>query len=152
MANRNRPWPELHPPEGVLCPTPEATLELGLESSAFMTPGLVVSLEGPLGAGKTQFVKGVAAGLGCREPVSSPSFAIVHEYPGGRLPLYHFDFYRVQRPADLDALGFDEYLPAGIALVEWGGKFADLLPQRAWRVRFEILSPDLRRIIVEGTP
>src|SRR6476619_3007551 len=78
-------------------------LALGRELSALLQKGTVISLEGPLGAGKTQLSKGVAAALGCRDEASSPSFTLVHEYAGGRLPLHHFDFYRLKSPDELMA-------------------------------------------------
>jgi tRNA threonylcarbamoyladenosine biosynthesis protein TsaE len=83
-------------------------------------PGDVLWLHGELGAGKTEFTKGMADGLACREPVSSPSFALIHEYLSGRLPLYHIDLYRLDGPAVLD-LGLEDYLESeGVTVIEWG--------------------------------
>ncbi len=125
---------------GVLCATESETAALGCAVAAGMTGDrLVMSLEGPLGAGKTCFVGGLAGGLGIAD-VSSPTFALVHEYPGGRLPLVHFDFYRLEREDDLVALGFDDYLrEPGICAIEWGGKFPGALPPGTWRVAFDIV-------------
>lgn len=99
----------------------------------------VVVLGGPLGAGKTCFVRGLAAGLGCGEPVSSPSYAIVHEYFGTAGPVYHFDFYRLETGAELEVIGLSDYLESGICLIEWGGKFPDSLPAAAWKIELEPL-------------
>ena len=105
---------------------PEETRSLGLKLAESLVPGSVVALTGDLGAGKTTFTKAVAQGLGVRATVSSPTFTIVQEYDDGRLPLYHFDMYRVNSEEDLFELGFDEYIHGrGVCLIEW----ADLLPE-----------------------
>ena len=108
MANRKPLLEKLFATEGVLCDTPEETIRLGREVSTLLQPGTVISLEGPLGAGKTQLGKGVAAALGCSEEASSPSFTIVHEYVGGRLPLHHFDFYRLKSLEEFSGTGYDD--------------------------------------------
>lgn len=122
-------------------------MSLGRKVAAQVESSLVLSLEGPLGAGKTCFVKGLAEGLGMdREEVSSPTFTLVHEYSGGRIPLIHFDLYRLESEEELIPLGFDEYLRApGIIVIEWGGKFPQSLPRGAWRVNF-VIEPDGRNI------
>jgi tRNA threonylcarbamoyladenosine biosynthesis protein TsaE len=102
-----------------------------------METGAAVSLEGPLGAGKTQFVKGFVAARGHAGEVSSPTFTLVHEYVDGAIA--HFDWYRLDEAAEVIGLGWDDYLAdGGTLLVEWGDKFPELLPAGAWRVRFEI--------------
>lgn len=116
-------------------PDEPAMIALGAETAAALGPGSVLALAGPLGAGKTHFCKGVVAGLG-GDPaqVTSPTFTLVHEYAGGcRLPVFHFDFYRLDSPAELLAIGWDDYLDesAGVILVEWADKFPDLLPPGA---------------------
>jgi tRNA threonylcarbamoyladenosine biosynthesis protein TsaE len=131
---------------GVLCRTPEETVALGEELSGLLERGLVISLEGPLGAGKTQFTKGVAAALGCRQEATSPSFTLVHEYAGSRLPLYHFDFYRLKNVDELIGAGFDDCLDGGCIVVEWGDKFPEALPKGSIRLKFEILPDGGRRI------
>ena len=91
--------------------------------------GDVLALSGDLGAGKTQFVKGLAAGLRYRAEVTSPTFTLIHEYIGGRLPLYHFDFYRIESEDEALRLGLEEYLAGdGVCVIEWGDKFPGLLP------------------------
>ena len=120
------------------CATPGDTQALGARFAAALEPGAVISLEGTLGAGKTQFVKGFAAALGHEGEVSSPTFTLVHEY-AGRAPVVHFDWYRLDDEAEVLGLGWDDYLAGGeTLLVEWGDKFPELLPAGAWRVQFEI--------------
>lgn len=103
--------------------------------AAFLKPGMVVCLSGDLGAGKTAFTQALADALGVQEPVTSPSFTIVHEYHSGRYPLYHMDVYRIEDADELDAFGFDDYF-AGKALVvvEWGERVSDLLPENRIRI------------------
>lgn len=113
----------------IISPDSAETLALGRAEGARCLAGDVVALCGELGAGKTQFVKGLAAGLGVASEVTSPTFTLIHEYTGGRLPVYHFDFYRLDSAAEAVALGLDEYLEgAGVSVIEWADKFPDLLP------------------------
>ena len=100
--------------------------------------GDVLCLDGDLGVGKTVFTKGVAAGLGIKDDVSSPTFTLIQEYYGGRLPLYHFDVYRIDGPWDMDDLGYDEYFYGeGVCLVEWGSRIKELFPESTIYVRIE---------------
>lgn len=100
--------------------------------------GDVLCLDGDLGVGKTVFTKGVAAGLGIKDDVSSPTFTLIQEYYGGRLPLYHFDVYRIDGPWDMDDLGYDEYFYGeGVCLVEWGSMINELFPENTIYVRIE---------------
>lgn len=109
--------------------SPEAMLQLGRNAAADVRPGAVIALVGGLGAGKTHWTKGLVAGLGSAAEVTSPTFGLVHEYPGGGMPVFHFDFHRLESPEELLALGWDEYLDAGgVVIAEWGDKFPDLLP------------------------
>ncbi len=109
--------------------SPEATKQLAATLAPYLKAGDVVVLEGDLGAGKTQFVQGVAAGLGVSGQVTSPTFNILLAYAEGSLPLYHFDLYRLERPEDLEDVGYFETLDGdGASFVEWGGKFPDALP------------------------
>lgn len=100
--------------------------------------GDVLCLDGDLGVGKTVFTKGVAAGLGIKDDVSSPTFTLIQEYYGGRLPLYHFDVYRIDGPWDMDDLGYEEYFYGeGVCLVEWGSMIKELFPENTIYVRME---------------
>jgi tRNA threonylcarbamoyladenosine biosynthesis protein TsaE len=109
--------------------TPEAMQALGRNAAAELQPGTVIALVGGLGAGKTHWTKGLVAGLGSPAEVTSPTFGLVHEYAGGRMPVFHFDFYRLESAEELIALGWDEYLDAdGVVIAEWGDKFPELLP------------------------
>ncbi|MBR1629772.1 MAG: tRNA (adenosine(37)-N6)-threonylcarbamoyltransferase complex ATPase subunit type 1 TsaE, partial [Lachnospiraceae bacterium] len=101
-------------------------------------PGEVFALIGDLGAGKTVFAKGFAAGLGIKEPVTSPTFTIVCEYEGGRIPLYHFDVYRLDDPEELFEIGFEEYLYGeGVCLIEWADRIWEELPPQTKVARIE---------------
>lgn len=109
--------------------TPEAMQELGRRAAAELQSGMAIALVGGLGAGKTHWTKGLVAGLGSAAEVTSPTFGLVHEYPGGKVPVFHFDFYRLETAEELLALGWDEYLDAGgVVIAEWGDKFSELLP------------------------
>ncbi len=109
--------------------------------------GDVFALAGDLGAGKTHFVKGVVAATGSDAVVTSPTFTIVHEYGGGTLPVYHFDFYRLDSVEAALRLGLDEYFDGdGISLIEWADRFPDVFPARTRWMRFEILAGTQRRI------
>ena len=122
------------------CGSEAETRETGRRLAGILRGGEVLSLEGPLGAGKTTFVKGLAEGLGCAaDEVSSPTFTLVHEYPGGRLPLVHLDLYRLESSEELAALGFDDLLSGStIAALEWGDKFPEALPPHTQRFVFSM--------------
>jgi tRNA threonylcarbamoyladenosine biosynthesis protein TsaE len=109
--------------------------------------GSVLALQGALGAGKTQFVKGLVAGVGSGAPVTSPTFTIVHEYPGGRLPVYHFDFFRIEDRQSAMRLGLDDYFFGdGVSVVEWADRFPEFIPEQARWLNFEIRSETARAI------
>ncbi|MEP6668994.1 MAG: tRNA (adenosine(37)-N6)-threonylcarbamoyltransferase complex ATPase subunit type 1 TsaE [Chthoniobacter sp.] len=115
----------------------EETMAHGRALGATLQRGDVVALCGDLGAGKTHFVKGVAAALGADAAVTSPTFTLIHEYLGGRLPLYHFDFYRLEDEDEALKIGLDEYLDGdGVCVIEWADKFPTLLPAHTWWFRF----------------
>jgi tRNA threonylcarbamoyladenosine biosynthesis protein TsaE len=103
-----------------------------------------VSLEGPLGAGKTHFVKAVASLLGVSEAVSSPTFTLLHSYSGGSCPLHHSDWYRLESEGEVLGLGLEEYQGDGLLLIEWGNKFPNLLPKGTLQIRITP-QPDISR-------
>ena len=104
-------------------------IEAGKRYGAGLRAGDVVALNGDLGAGKTHFCKGLVAGLDAREEVTSPTFSLVQEYLSGRVPIYHFDFYRLESVGELISLGWDDYLDeGGIILAEWADKFPEVFP------------------------
>lgn len=109
--------------------------------------GSVIALNGDLGAGKTQFVKGLVAALGSDAAVASPTFTIIHEYSGGRLPIYHFDFFRLEDRQSAERLGLNDYFFGdGVSVVEWADRFPDLIPQHAHWIQFDIKSDTVRAI------
>jgi tRNA threonylcarbamoyladenosine biosynthesis protein TsaE len=127
--------------------TPAEMEALGREAAGRATAGDVFALTGGLGAGKTHWTKGFAAALGCPDSVTSPTFPLVHEYTGAELPVFHFDFYRLDSPDELIALGWDEYLEAGgVIVAEWADKFPELLPTSAVRLQFTV-DPDGGRTV-----
>lgn len=134
--------------------SPEETFALAEKVSGLLKSGGVVTLDGDLGAGKTVFSKGIAKGLGITDPVTSPTFIIMQEYEGGRLPLYHFDVYRIEDPEELYAIGADEYINGnGVCLIEWAVQVEELIPEDAVRVTI-VREPekggDYRKITIEG--
>jgi tRNA threonylcarbamoyladenosine biosynthesis protein TsaE len=115
----------------------DETIALGRNIATTLRRGDVLALCGDLGAGKTHFVKGLAAGLGAATSVTSPTFTLIHEYPGGRLPLFHFDFYRLEDEDEALKIGLDEYLDGdGTCVIEWADKFPALLPPHTRWLRF----------------
>ncbi len=128
--------------------TPAQTTAHGRALAADARPGEVWALVGDLGAGKTHFVQGIVAGVGASGPATSPTFALIHEYTGGRLPVFHFDFYRLETAGEALALGLEEYLDGdGLTVIEWADKFPGLLPPGTRWFRLEILEGDRRRIV-----
>lgn len=118
------------------------TRQVGTAFGSALAPGDVVALSGDLGAGKTVFVQGVAAALGCTDEVASPTFTLVNEY-GGTPPLYHFDVYRLQKPEPAACDWMDDYLFGdGVCLIEWAENVSAILPERTWLV--EILKAPQR--------
>ena len=128
----------------------EETVAAGRTYGRDARQGDVFALSGDLGAGKTQFVKGFVAGLGSESDVTSPTFVLIHEYGDGRLPVYHFDFYRVESREALSRLGFDDYIFGdGVSLIEWADRYSDLIPSHAKWLSFE-LRDENTRVINEG--
>jgi len=125
------------------------TEAIGREFAADLLAGSIVALVGPLGAGKTQFVKGLVAGIGASGAVTSPTFTLIHEYPSGRVPVYHFDFFRLDHGQAAERLGLDEYFFGdGISVIEWADKFAELIPHGARWISFETKSETERLITI----
>ncbi len=116
----------------------QMTFDFAKKIGEKLKSGDVLCLDGDLGVGKTVFTKGVAAGLGIKDDVSSPTFTLIQEYYGGRLPLYHFDVYRIDGLWDMDDLGYEEYFYGeGVCLVEWGSMIKELFPENTIYVRIE---------------
>lgn len=130
----------------------DETLEAGRSYARSARQGDVFALTGDFGAGKTQFVKGFVAGLGSSAEVTSPTFVLVHEYEDGRLPVYHFDFYRLNNSEAVLRLGFDDYVfGGGVSLIEWADRYPDLIPKEATWLSFE-LKGESSRVITEAKP
>ena len=130
------------------------TYELGEKIGQMAKPGMVISLTGDLGVGKTVFTQGLAKGLGIEEPVNSPTFTIVQVYEEGRLPLYHFDVYRIGDIEEMDEIGYEDYFYGeGVCLIEWADLIREILPEQMCRVTIEKDLEkcfDYRKITLEG--
>jgi tRNA threonylcarbamoyladenosine biosynthesis protein TsaE len=140
--------------ESLLLDAPDlpATRQLGRRLAPVLFPGAVIALEGPLGAGKTELVRAIAEGLNIsdRRAVSSPTFVLIQEYEG-RLPIFHFDAYRLRSPAEFFDLGAQEYFQAGgVCLIEWADKVASFLPAELLRIGIEITGLDSRQFLLEA--
>lgn len=149
MANGNEEFTGLWTTQGIVSRDAEETFRLGAWLASEVSVGSVVSLEGPLGAGKTQLSKGLVAGLGYAGEVTSPSYALVHEYRGSELEVFHFDFYRMDDVGELETTGYDDCLAVGVTLVEWGNKFPEVLPAGTIRLQIEWRPEGGRRIRAE---
>lgn len=134
--------------------SPEETFALGKQLGEQAKPGEVYCLDGDLGVGKTIFTQGLAAGLGIDEPVNSPTFTIVQQYDSGRLPLYHFDVYRIGDVSEMDEIGYEDcFYGEGVCLIEWSQLIPEILPDEVIRIRIEKdleQGFDYRKITVEG--
>jgi len=146
---------------------PGQTARVGRRLAAWLAPGDTVQVSGDLGAGKTCFIQGICAGLGVAEPVTSPTFTLVNEYCGqlgqpgqpgqpgqlgqlGRVPVAHFDLYRLDDPESVLDLGLEEYLDTCVCLVEWGDKFPEIMPSDAVTVNIEIGAGTRRTLEIAG--
>ena len=130
--------------------SPAQTEAIGAALAKTLAPGTVIAYRGDLGAGKTAFTRGLARGLGCTEIVTSPTYTIVNEYLGGRLPLFHFDMYRLRSSDDLFDIGWDDYLDrGGVCAVEWSENVDDAMEDAVY-ITIEKLGEDSRRITIEG--
>ena len=130
--------------------SPQETENLGAALGRILKPGTILAYRGDLGAGKTAFTRGLASGLGYKEPVTSPTYTIVNEYLGGRLPLFHFDMYRLASSDDLWDIGWEDYLErGGVCAVEWSenvwGEMAGAIV-----ITISRLDEDTRKIEIEG--
>ena len=130
--------------------SPEETEEIGAKLGKLLSPGTILAYEGDLGAGKTAFTRGLARGLGATDMVTSPTYTIVNEYLSGRLPLFHFDMYRLASSDDLWDIGWEDYLErGGVCAVEWSENVDDAM-ENAILVTIEKTGEDSRRITIEG--
>ena len=130
--------------------SPAETEAIGFALGKILQPGTILAYKGGLGAGKTAFTRGLAKGLGCTDMVTSPTYTIVNEYLSGRLPLFHFDMYRLASADDLWDIGWEDYLDRnGICAVEWSENVEEAL-EGAVSVTIEKLGEDSRRITIEG--
>ena len=130
--------------------SPTQTEAIGAALGKIIEPGTVIAYRGDLGAGKTAFTRGLAKGLGCIEIVTSPTYTIVNEYLGGRIPLFHFDMYRLRSSDDLFDIGWEDYLDrGGVCAVEWSENVDDAMEDAIY-ITIEKLGEDARRITIEG--
>ena len=130
--------------------SPEETEAVGMALAARLPPGTVIAFEGDLGAGKTAFTRGLARGLGCHEAVTSPTYTIVNEYLSGKMPLFHFDMYRLTCADDLFDIGWEDYLErGGVCAVEWSENVEDAMEEPV-NITIEKLGESSRRITIEG--
>ncbi len=134
----------------IITNSPAETEAVGAALARVLQPGTVLAYRGDLGAGKTAFTRGLAKGLGCGDMVTSPTYTIVNEYLSGRMPLFHFDMYRLASSDDLWDIGWEDYLErGGVCAVEWSENVDDAM-ENAVYVTIEKLGEDSRRITVEG--
>ena len=130
--------------------SPAETEAIGDRLAADIDAGSVLALKGDLGSGKTLFVKGLVAGLGSSADVTSPTFTILHEYRGGRVTVYHFDFFRLEDRQSVARLGLDDYFFGdGVSVIEWADRFPEFIPEQARWILFEIKSENQRAITLQ---
>ena len=114
------------------------TFEAGYRLAQSVHPGQIYCLNGDLGVGKTVFTQGFAKGLGIEEPINSPTFTIVQQYDGGRLPFYHFDVYRIGDVEEMEEIGYEDYIYGeGVSLIEWANLIEEILPEHYTEIRIE---------------
>lgn len=134
--------------------SPKETHSIGKKIGEQAKPGQIYCLDGDLGVGKTIFTQGFAEGLGITEPVSSPTFTIVQQYDEGRMPLYHFDVYRIGDISEMDEIGYEDcFFGEGVCLIEWSQLIPEILPEQVIRIRIEKdleQGFDYRRITICG--
>ena len=114
------------------------TFDFGKQLGIKAAKGSIYCLDGDLGTGKTVIAKGIAAGLGITEPVSSPTFTVIKEYSEGRLPLYHFDVYRIEDPEEMAEIGYEDYFfGCGVTVIEWSEMIEGIIPEEAVRIKIQ---------------
>lgn len=136
----------------VVSKSEQETIELGSKIAKQLKPGDLVALSGDLGAGKTTLVKGIAKGLGVKDYkyVNSPSFVLVKEYKG-RIPLFHFDIYRLNNLKDIEGIGYEDYLgKRGVVVIEWAKKMSRILPKRYLDIALKIKAPNERLVTIKN--
>lgn len=134
-------------------PTPEATQSLGRRLGELFFPGSIIALIGPLGAGKTFLVRSIGEGLGVPDSrvISSPTFVLIQEYAGGRLPIYHFDTYRLKNVADFVELGVHEYFEGnGVCLIEWADRVTAVMPAEYLTIMLTVTGESSRSMTLEA--
>jgi len=130
--------------------SPAETEAIGRRLAEDVGAGSALALTGDLGSGKTVFVKGLVVGLGSSTDVTSPTFTILHEYRGGRVTVYHFDFFRLEDRQSVARLGLDDYFFGdGVSVIEWADRFPEFIPEQARWILFEIKSQNQRAIIIQ---
>ena len=134
-----------------LTTSPAQTEAVGEALARVLTPGTVIAYQGDLGAGKTAFTRGLARGLGYTQPVTSPTYTVVNEYLGGKMPLFHFDMYRLGSSDELFDIGWEDYLQrGGVCAVEWSENVEDAFYGDEIKLTIEKLSDNERKITIEG--
>lgn len=135
---------------GKITRSAEETIAFGKAIGKVLKPNAIIALEGQLGAGKTTLVQGIAAGLGVRDYVTSPTFIIINEYQG-RLPLYHFDLYRLENVNEIEELGVEDYFEkGGVCVIEWAEKLLNMKPSKSFNISIEVVSESERKICVSS--
>ena len=128
----------------------QETIAFGTELGRSVQPGTVIALIGDLGTGKTTLTKAIAKGLGITDTITSPTFNIVKQYEGGRIPLYHFDVYRIADPDEMFELGYEEYFYGeGVCVIEWADIIEDIIPDDAMIIRISYGQSEGERIYEE---
>ncbi len=135
----------------IITHSPEETVDAGVKLGKMLSAGDVIAFKGGLGAGKTTFTRGIAVGLGLGDNVTSPTFALVNEYIGKKISLYHFDMYRIETSDDLESTGFYDYpFEDNVVAVEWSENIADALPENTIYISINTIDDDTREITVEN--
>lgn len=128
------------------------TEELAMKLAKLVQAGDLICLSGDLGAGKTTFTQAFAKGLNIADPVTSPTFTILHEYHDGRIPLYHFDVYRITNPMEMEDLGYEEYFFGnGVCVIEWATLIEDILPSNYLWIDLTVEGPQERKMCLKAT-